>query len=501
MGFSRLDRHTKKIIIVISVVVLVYLYLSFGPLGMSLTRLPFEFINAILLAMFFRFKEIPPNVLALVTDTALCIGGFAFWVFFFGQFVLPTHTIKERLSVPPRLFNMLGTEKGPAIFIKEGKVIERGDEGTRNGPGMILLDTASAALLHRRGKEPRAVGPGLVFTEKNELIANTVDLRTQVRILGPKPNDVIFYDEEQGDPLADDPDARLVRDARRLQTSGLTRDGIEVVPNIVTVFRLDATSGDGGSLFGFIESSVKKAVIHEAIVPGQGDGERQTIPWDWLPAHLAADLWREYLRKFTLNQLFDILPREPDAFPSGDTSEFDRTDFDRIVEAVNKRLKQEKVPVLNEVGELVEGEDQISREHKLLEEHGIKVLSVKIDNLRMKDEKKLIDRWRATWLQQALIQQANTEKRGQIRAEKAETEAIMEFANTIANPVYRDLSSGMKDRPDAINTLYELLRSTRSSIVRDPNLIPQLNDELDSIDLIMEWLKNYQNGLEENPGI
>jgi len=502
MGLSGTRNHTKRIIFVIAAAVTLYLYLNINLLDKDLTAFVNEFVNAIFLAVSFRFKDIPENVRAIGFDFFLCFGGFAFWTAFFAQFILPVHSLKERSKVPTLLFNSLGTERGPAIFIKEGERIERAEEGRRKGQGVVLLDTASAAILQKKGEFTRAVGPGLVFTQKNEKISNTVDLRTQVRIIGPADDDVIFFDEEDIDSLADNPDEQKAREARRMQTSGLTRDGIEVVPNIITIFRLDSEKRESNSQYGYCEESVKRALLHEAIVPGKNNEElSQMIPWHWLPAHLAADLWREYLRKFTLNQFFNIKEHQEAESIEENGDEFDKTDFNKIVEIINKRLTQKTVPVMNEYGEIQEDQKQPSREYKILNDHGIKVINLVIDNLRIQDEKKLIDRWKATWLQQAIIQKANIEKRQQIRWQKGENQALMEFSNSLINPITQEIKRAKdseKSDPNPVNTLTELLRGTRVSIVRNPNLNKLLAEERAVIDEMVEWLKNYQDGLEEN---
>ncbi len=159
------------------------------------------------------------------------------------------------------------------------------------------------------------------------------------------------------------------------------------------------------------------------------------------------------------------------------------------------------VPVMNEYGEIQEDRKQPSREYKILNDHGIKVIKVVIDNLRIQDEKKLIDRWKATWLQQAIIQKANIEKRQQIRWQKGENQALMEFSNSLISPITQEIKrakDAVEPDPNPVNTLSELLRGTRVSIVRNPSLNKLLAEERVGIDEMVEWLKNYQDGLEEN---
>ncbi len=498
------DRSTqrKKITFVVVILFLIYAYLILAPLDWNISQLSTDFTITLFAIISSQTNLIPQNISSILIDLGFLLGGFMVWTFFFAQFVLPAQYRKERIKVPGLLFSSIGTEKGPAVFIQEGELIERSEESTRKGKGMILLDTASAAILHKKGEFTRAVGPGLVFTEKNEKISNIVDLRNQVRELGPSNEDKIFFGKDEEDPLAEDSDGKNAREARRLQTSGLTRDGIEVVPNIKTVFRLKTDSGEGGTQFGYRNESVKRALLHEAIIPGKNDGDNpRRIPWHWLPAHLAADLWREYLRKFTLNQLFDIEDiKFSETAPNAEKG-FDKTAFNKIHEMIKLRLQQEKVPVLNEYGEPIEGEYQPSRENEILENHGIMVANVSITNLRLQDEEKLINRWKANWFIQAKKQEKNTEKMHQIRRQKTETKALIDISNSLISPIFQEIkraeTSDNAPPPDKALTLNELLRGTRINIVRDPNLNKELAGERSAIDDILEWLKNYENGLNE----
>ena len=86
------------------------------------------------------------------------------------------------------------------------------------------------------------------------------------------------------------------------------------------IFKIDAPPAkgeDAGSRFGFDAEAVRKAVTGEGNVPpGFGSISSRTLGWNHLPALLAADLWREYLAKFTLAQLFET-DQSPPPEPSG----------------------------------------------------------------------------------------------------------------------------------------------------------------------------------------
>lgn len=225
------------------------------------------------------------------------------WLMFFAQFILPVRQLSERRQIITRLLLSLIGERGPAIFIRNGYPIERKGEEERKGPGVLWLDTASGAVTRTATTFRQTIGPGVHFTAKNEKLAGTVDLRRQMQRIGPFETD---------DPFAPAKDANDLTykevQRRRAATTALTRDGIEVVPNIVVIFKIDAdpVQQGPGSRFGYSEDAVFKAIAGEAINPERDpNSSTYRVPWNQLPALIAVDLWREYLSKFTLKQLFE----------------------------------------------------------------------------------------------------------------------------------------------------------------------------------------------------
>ncbi len=260
-------------------------------------------------------------VVFLFIDAVVFIIGLLVWLAFFSQFVLPVSHFRERQKVFGRLISFIFGGHGPAIFVKDGYAHGHKGEANKKGAGVYWLDSASAGQLRTFAKFTRTLGPGVHFTEANEFAAGFVDLHTQTQTIGP----------EGSNPFAAKPDDMLDVDFKktaaqldRYKTSALTRDGIEVVPNITVVFKIDTdpVTGSGpGSRFGYREpdpkkleeSSVFKAIVGEGVKPLQGGGN-EPFPWNQLPAFIAADVWREYLSKFTLQELFQAtqsVPPEP----------------------------------------------------------------------------------------------------------------------------------------------------------------------------------------------
>ncbi len=233
------------------------------------------------------------------------------WLAFFAQFILPVRTFRERQKIFDRLVAYIGGMRGPALFVKNGKLIERAGESEREGPGVVWLDSASAAVTHVKTSFKNVFGPGVQFTEGGEKIdqRDVVGLHTQVQGIGPKESDHPF-DEKPEDRSKRTQEEFDEEQRRRMMTSALTRDGIEIVPNITVIFKIDvnAVKGDQpGSHFGdHVEEAVKRAVINQAVNPYSKPNTRgYEVAWNELPASVAADLWREFISKFKLNELFE----------------------------------------------------------------------------------------------------------------------------------------------------------------------------------------------------
>ena len=241
-----------------------------------------------------------------------------FWIAFFAQFVLPVRTFRDRQKIFSRLLTDLFGGHGPALFIENGVIKEHSGERLKSGPGVLWLDSASAAVIRSAVAITQTIGPGVHFIERGEFIAGTVDLHIQSQLIGPKDSDKPFDKKAEGQS---DEEYHHVQD-RRKQVSALTRDGIEVLPNISVSFRVDTgfpAEGQPGSRFGYRtgvtkrakdneakdKEAIRKAILGEGINPNiESSSPRHRVAWNQLPATLAVDVWREYVAKFTLDELF-----------------------------------------------------------------------------------------------------------------------------------------------------------------------------------------------------
>lgn len=133
-------------------------------------------------------------------------------IYFFSQFVLPIQNPKHRREIAARVSNFESGRRGPALFVKNGRVILHEGEAGKRGAGVIVLDTASALVLRTDTEIKDTVGPGIKFTSGNEYIAGSVDLRSQWQFIGPLASDQPFLNPASNPSKASN--------ERRQQTSG-----------------------------------------------------------------------------------------------------------------------------------------------------------------------------------------------------------------------------------------------------------------------------------------
>jgi len=135
---------------------------------------------------FIKFRaQIPPNLV----DTAPALGYFLNFVFglvvylvslylfsfFNSQFLLPVYAWSERTQVYEHFLQFLRGNYGPLIFVRDGQEISHFGEREKEGPGVIMVNSNSAAVVGSRVQ-----GPGIVFTGSGR-IKTIFDLRKQIR--------------------------------------------------------------------------------------------------------------------------------------------------------------------------------------------------------------------------------------------------------------------------------------------------------------------------------
>jgi hypothetical protein len=412
-------------------------------------------------------------------DLIVFFGLLFIWLGFYAQFTLPVRNSQQRFYVFIRLIYYILRQHGPAIFIKNGKIIENtADEKKKKRPGVIWLDTASAAVLRTDSKFTRTVGPGVVFTATGEYIAGSVDLRRQSQSIGPINSDRPF------DPPAHDapPEIWAAVQERRQHTSGLTRDGIEVVPSIGVVFSIDAQTNvvdtkanpASNTQYGYSEESVRNAIRGEGVVPdAPKDTPSHRLAWNEIPVHLAVDLWREYLRKFTFSQLFMI--GEGEEGESG---------LEIIVRMMNQRLKSKWADGLNDVG-VPTGAKELSPEFKQLSERGLKVANASIRTLFIASnlEDDIIKGWSTSWLDHAKKESEDIDRLSKMIESRGYENALIEFAETASQ-----FLGDEKKTPDPVKALGLLVQGTNYNTARNNKIRRHMNTETRDIQEILKWI-------------
>ncbi len=420
-----------------------------------------------------QWWAIPAPIGSLLIDLLILLVGGPLAFAFFANYVLPLSSPGEAFGTVGQLAGSLLGRLPAVLFVRNGQ-----PQSAQSDARILLLDSASAAVLHNGGGYTRALGPGLHFVARGDAVARTLDLRKQVRRLGPHPAEDPFINDPEEDPIS-----AASRMARRRECSGLTRDGVEVAPRIEIEFRLEGRAGGGGTPFGFHPEFAWRAVANEGVdeaAPRDARGHR--VSWDWLPAHLAADVWREYVRKFSLAELFAPVKH------SGEGPE--RTGLEIVVEMMNLRLRESIVQELDEMGRPVERQLS-SPEYQLLRERGVRVLAVGLREVHleaMREDARLKADWRELWEQRSTSVKLQNKARAVEKALLGQMDASQEFLRTVSAELYKRLkrTDGKVVRPPSeYETLQLLLQGSLAGAQQTPGLKAEVETELNEL---REWL-------------
>ncbi|HEX9597115.1 MAG TPA: hypothetical protein VF982_09580, partial [Anaerolineales bacterium] len=201
----------------------------------------------------------------ILVDLLIAIGALFFTVSLVAQFVLPVRDSTDRRAVVARLLGYVTGERGPIMFLRNGEPIEAHRERQRRGAGVLLIDHASAAVLRTDTRFTKTVGPGVEFTAPGEKLAESLDLRPQIRTI-------------QASTRAQDEES----EEKELNALAVTRDGIPISANLSVQFSLDpgrAVAVDPGRCMPppYNRDAVRRAVY------GRVFSEAGEIAWNELP--------------------------------------------------------------------------------------------------------------------------------------------------------------------------------------------------------------------------
>jgi len=394
-----------------------------------------------------------------------------FFLFFFSQFALPVLNTEKRIKAVQRIFSYLFGDHGPAIFIENGEIRERKIDRLKNGPGVVILDTASAAVLRTPVRYKGAIGPGIAFTERDESIAGVVDLHIQTNYIGPRTGENPFIELQKNESKA----AFEARIARRDESMAITRDGIQICINLEIRFKLDSNPGEGNSAFGFNPLSVEKAVIGQSISTDKpDDNPDKTYSWEKLPNNLVMDIFREYISKYTINELFPL-------------SRSEKNPIKTIIDEIRTRLTQSHYQNYDNYGNRIE-EVVFSKEFDLLKRRGIKFLDISVTNIRfpVEVEDELSNRWKTSWLEVASKDKKLVEQQHAIQTIAGQNQALMDYAYGATKYLGSRQNS---ENLSGEEILVSLIKGNLETISQNPDLSTQLVNEYKDLSDLIDWIR------------
>lgn len=161
-----------------------------------------------------------------------------------------------------------------------------------------------------------------------------------------------------------------------------------------------------------------------------------------------------------------------------------KTGLQIINDMVKARLTQPTVEFLDDLGSTVDGHPPIeSREYKLLQERGLKVLGAGVSNLRLPPtiEQQRMDEWEAGWLSNANAERSQIQYRLGLIDTAGQEQAQHQYADLLSDAIVKDNPKNIKD------ALKALLLKTRNTIVRTDPLRQQI--KIEEMDEILRWLE------------
>lgn len=441
------------------------------PFGVILTTT--AVFHGILWGLGFGYNPISIGVAVIVLVLDFFAAGYIAdkLVYFYSQFVLPVQTQQDRQEIFSRVNGFTGS-RGPILFVKNGRVIKHEGETDKKGPGVIVLDTASAVVMQTSTQVVGPTGPGIRFTKPPEKITRGegVDLRAQWQFIGPLVSEQPFLNPAP----ASDP--KKYHELRRHQTAGHTRDGFEIAPTISIKFRVkrpqEKTPSESGviSQYGYDAKAVLNAVTREVIELGTADNKRNRMEWHRLPAHLVVNLWREYVRKFKLEDLF--------------TAE-GASGLQVIEGIIKQRLTKPEVSGMTDNGTLTNAAEY-SLEYRQLEERGLEIMDVRIHNIVFDPtiEEQIIKNWNAEWTKIAKREEDQLNEHETLIETSAHNDALKHFART-ASQKFTDLNAPTQD---IYTTLQNLIEPVRETLFIEGRANNQMETEIKKLDEVWKWL-------------
>jgi len=362
------------------------------------------------------------RTLAILFDAGLFLAAFLAIVALASQFVLPVQTWADRSAALQRLLDYALGGRGPVLFLRNGETIESRGERSRRGAGVLLADTTSAGVLRTETRFTRAVGPSVTFTAPGERLADSLDLRPQLRTVEGRLPPSEPANSNQPDPTA------------------LTEDGIQISADLKVSFMLDPghVSAPRHGQFPHLPPYEFNPRAAERAVYGHAYRGAQPTHWSDLPVLMTIDVWREQVKRWRLEALLT---------GGGDGP----SPLAQIEAALESRLV-----ISPETAD--GGQSQPTREMDVLRRRGIRILRVEVAGLHVPPEVRdeHLRRWREAWgsaLEEGVLEARG---RGQEARWQGEQDGQRALLREATHGLRAELASG--GRPGRRDTLAHLLQ-------------------------------------------
>lgn len=262
-----------------------------------------ELILLFLCWLFFGIQSVfssdKQSAFILVMAILFFIISFFSSILIFSCFIIPVEEPFDILIIFTRIIRFHLGLHGPIHQIRYGRMETRYAGINSNQPGIVLLDSASAAIVSQTTSYHRTIGPGVCFLQKNEKISHTADLSVQRIWIGPLEKENPFLLRFKGESNEE----YLSRLKRADETTAYTADEKKIIASFLVFFKIKANPGEGGSPFGYNPLSVNKALI-EGAISLSGKTQINSTIWSDLPGFLVSDIWKNEISKYFLKDLF-----------------------------------------------------------------------------------------------------------------------------------------------------------------------------------------------------
>ncbi len=396
--------------------------------------------------------------------------------------------LKENLRTAWHLILYITRQHGPAVFVRDGKAVETEEDQTRIGPGVLVIDYNSAAVLEEQISPPGMIGPlinmlqqfltklgladpyqsprttgqGIVFTRTRERIRSVVDLRQQSR---SKPN-VKAYTRDGIElstnlwvlfTIGQEPEVLHVtlhgeRRPDNIQVLSIqpTPDGMVQI-NLLSEQELSPedrqsvhqlTRSANRLPFQFLSDPSPLPVYDTgrvfAAVASEARSKNYTRPWDDLPIQIATEIFRELLTHINYDQLYR--PNQDHAFPLVDI----KNDFQNSVR--NSGLLSFRMLYHRNNNMIVDGiyspADLLATDiinlpasrSTVLRERGIKVISSGFTDLNPPPAiyNQHLDSWKSNWERETRVINAGHELEAMRIRSRAKAQAQQEIIQSLS---------------------------------------------------------------------